>query len=373
MQNLARSLAATTLAATALALTLALPAHAHAHETITDLDGRSVTLHDVPSRVALGFYYEDYLAVTGPEGADKIVALSKAPWAEWRPGQWAAYTAKFPRLDTLPDFGNADDNSFSVEALIAAKPEVAILSTWQTAAIGAAGVQQIEAAGITLVAIDYNAQTLERHLLSTRVLGAVMGQPERAEQLAAMYEAKTKDTLDRIAKAGPSGKKIYVELAQKGPGEIGNTYGKGMWAGVIELVGGENIAKGQIENWGPLSPEYVLAAQPDVILLAGSEWKNKPQAVILGFGATDAAAQPKMAAYASRAGWADLPAVKSGEIYGLYHGGNRTLSDFVYARSIAKALYPAAFADVDPAAELRDYYGAWLPVAAEGTFVTKLK
>jgi len=358
--------------ATTVALSL-IPVLSNAQEMITDLDGREVMIHGTPDRVALGFYYEDYLAVTGPEGAAKLVSLSRAPWADWRPGQWAAYTKVFPALETLPDFGNADDNTFSVEALIASKPDVAILSTWQTAAIGAPGVKQIEDAGITVVAIDYNAQTLERHLLSTRVLGAVMGQPERAEQLAAMYEAKTADTAARIAKAGPSGKKIYVELAQKGPGEVGNTYGKGMWAGVIDLVGGENIAKGQIENWGPLSPEYVIAAQPDVILLAGSEWKNKPEAVLLGFGETDAAAQPKMAAYTTRAGWADLPAVKNRQIYGVYHGGNRTLSDFVYARTIAKALYPEAFADVDPAAELVDYYKTWLPVAPDGTFVTKLQ
>ena len=359
------------LAALAAALLAATPALAEI--TVTDLDGRTIVLDRVPERVALGFYYEDYLAVTGAEGADKIVALSRAPWADWRPGQWQAYTARFPLLETLPDFGNSDDNTFSVEALIAARPEVAILSSWQTAALGEAGVTQIEEAGIKVVALDYNAQTLERHLLSTRVLGAVMGQPERAEALAAMYQAMTEDTLARVAKAGPSRKKIYVELAQKGPGEIGNSYGKGMWAGVIDLVGGENIARGQIENWGPLSPEYVISQQPDVILLAGSEWVGKPEAVLLGFGASDAAAQPKMAAYAGRAGWADLPAIRTRQVYGIYHGGNRTLSDFVYARMIAKALYPEAFADVDPARELADYYRDWMPVAADGLFVTQLR
>ncbi|MFV0333926.1 MAG: ABC transporter substrate-binding protein [Tropicimonas sp.] len=355
------------------ALTLAVAAPALAEITVTDLDGRNVTLDKVPERVALGFYYEDYLAVTGPEGADRIVALSRTPWAGWRPGQWKVYTARFPQLETLPDFGNADDNTFSVEALIAARPEVAILSSWQTSSIGEPGMKQIEDAGIKVVAIDYNAQTLERHLLSTRVLGAVMGQPERAEQLATLYETMTSDTLARIAKAGPSHRKIYVELAQKGPGEIGNSYGKGMWAGVIDLVGGVNIAKGQIENWGPLSPEYVLSERPDVILLAGSEWLDRPEAVLLGFGATDEQAQPKMAAYTTRPGWADLPAVQNKQVYGIYHGGNRTLSDFVYVRAIAKALYPEAFADVDPAAELAEYYRNWMPVVAEGLFIDRLK
>ena len=132
--------------ATTVALSL-IPVLSNAQEMITDLDGREVMIHGTPDRVALGFYYEDYLAVTGPEGAAKLVSLSRAPWADWRPGQWAAYTKVFPALETLPDFGNADDNTFSVEALIASKPDVAFLSTWQTAAIGAPRVKQIEDAG----------------------------------------------------------------------------------------------------------------------------------------------------------------------------------------------------------------------------------
>lgn len=358
---------------TALAMVFGLSSAALADITVTDLDGRTASFDHVPQRVALGFYYEDYLAVAGPDGAGRIVALSRAPWADWRPNQWKAYTARFPALASLPDFGNADDGTFSVEALIAARPELAILSTWQTKAIGAPGMAQLDAAGIRVVALDYNAQTPERHVLSTQVLGAVTGQPGRAEQLAGLYREKIGDTLDRIARAGASHRKIYVELAQKGPSEVGNTYGKGMWAGVIDMVGGTNIATGQIENWGPLSQEYVLAAQPDVILLAGSEWVNRPEAVIMGFGATDAAAQPKMAAYLSRPGWSDLPAVKTREVYAVYHGGVRTLADFAYIRAVAKALYPEAFADVDPAAELRAYYADWLPVTADGLFITRLK
>ncbi len=202
----------------------------------------------MPERVALGFYYEDYLAVTGAAGMDKVVALSRKPWAEWRPGQWDAYTAKFPMLETLPDVGNAEDSTMSTKALIAAQPDVAVLSIWQTAGLGEPGVAQLEAASIKVIALDYNAQTLEKHLMSTRVLGVVMGEPERAEQLAQMYQAKTEDTLARVGIARRSSKKIYVELAQAGPDTIGNSYGGGLWAGVIDLVGGDNIAKGQVEN-----------------------------------------------------------------------------------------------------------------------------
>ncbi len=87
----------------------------------------------------------------------------------------------------------------------------------------------------------------------------------------------------------------------------------------------------------------MIAQQPDVILLAGSEWLGKPDSVQMGFGATSEEAQPKMAAYAARPGWSDLPAFANKQVFGIYHGGNPTLSDFVYARAIAKALYPAEF------------------------------
>lgn len=82
---------------------------------------------------------------------------------------------------------------------------------------------------------------------------------------------------------------------------------------VIDLVGGANIAKGQIENRGPLAPEYVLARQPEVVLLAGPERMSAPEAVRVGFRADAAAAQRKLSACPPRAGWADLPAAKSGE------------------------------------------------------------
>ncbi len=354
------------------ALMLATSVPAWAEVTLADLKGREVTLKDHPERVLLGFYYEDFIAITGKGGMDKVVAISRGPWAEWRPMQWEAYKSVYPQIETLPDVGDTETSTFSVEAAIAAKPDVALLAGWQFDALGE-GVGQLEAAGIPVVVVDYNAQTLAAHLASTRVIGTMMGTEDRAENLAKLYETMITDTQARVAAAGDTPKKVYVELAKKGPSEVGNSYGNGMWAGVIDLVGGANIAKGQIENWGPLAPEYVLAERPEVILLAGSEWMSAPEAVRVGFKADAAEVQNRMAAYTTRAGWADLPAVKSGEVHAIYHGGARSLSDFVFARYLGKTLHPAAFADVDPQAELAAYYAEWLPVPLDGIFVQKLK
>ncbi len=355
-----------------VALTMMLSAPAFADITVTDVKGRDVKLPGPAQHVLLGFYYEDFIAVVGDGAMDKVAALSLAPWRDWRPKQFEAYLKAYPQIADLPDVGDTDTGNFSIEKAIAAKPDLAILPAWAYDALGEA-VKQFDAAGIPYVVIDYNAQTLEKHLQSTMILGKVMGSEARAGKLAAAYKAKTEDTFARIKTAGPSGKKVYVELAKKGPDDVGNSYGNGMWGGLVESLGATNIAKGQIENWGPLNPEYVLAQKPDVILLAGSEWLAAPQAVLVGFGADPAVANARMKAYLGRPGWADLPAVRNGEVHAIYHGGARTLSDFVFARYIAKILYPDAFSDVDPMAEVAAFYAEWLPVKADGIFVLKHK
>ncbi len=347
---------------------LAFAGQAFADITVTDVKGRTVTVPDVPERVVLGFYYEDYLAIAGPDALDKVVALSLSTWKDWRPNQFALYEKALPKLSSIPDVGNTEDNTFSIEKVVAAKPDLLILAAWSYDALGE-GVKQIEAAGIPIVVLDYNAQTVEKHVASTLALGKLMGTEDRAEQLAKDYEAAMADIDARIKAAGPTEKKVYVELAQKGAAEVGNSYGDTMWGALVEKLGGKNIAKGQVGNWGPLSPEYVLAEKPDLIFLAGSEWVNRPQSVQVGFGADPAVTRERMKPYVERAGWSELPAVKNGQVHAIYHGGARTLSDFVYAQYIAKQLYPDAFKDVDPAKNIADYYAKWLPIKADSVFV----
>lgn len=355
--------------AAALALSLLpLAFAAQAEITTTDVVGRKVTVPDVPKRVVLGFYYEDYLAIAGPGSLDRVVGLSLTTWKDWRPKQFAAYEKALPKLKTLPDVGSTDDNTFSIEKLIATKPDLLILATFSYEALGES-VKQIEAAGIPVLVLDYLSQTVDKHVASTLALGKIMGQEKRAQELADNYRKAFEDIDARIKKAGPTKKKVYFELAQKGASEVGNSYGNSMWGALVTRLGGHNIADGQVGNWGPLSPEYVLSQKPDLIFLAGSEWLNKPQSVQMGFGATAPVARERMAAYLKRPGWSNLPAVKNHGVHGIYHGGARTLSDYVYAQYVAKQLYPDAFKDVDPQQNLRDFYENWLPVKADGEFM----
>lgn len=358
-------------AAAAFAASFAMPAWAGTI-TLTDTMGRAVEVPEEPQRILLGFYFEDFMAVAGPEAYDRVVAISKDTWAGWRNLQWQTYAAVIPRLEELADVGEIDSGTFSLEAAVAAQPDVAVLAAWQYKTLGDVA-DRLEAAGIPIVVLDYNAQTVEMHVKSTELLGKLMGAEERAKTLADEYSAAVAEVEARLANL-PEGTapKVYVELARKGKDTVDNSYSGTQWGSVIDQLKATNIANGQISNWGKLRPEYVLEQNPQVILLAGSGWAGRDQAVIMGPGVDSALAHERMRPYLERPGWDGLDAVKAGKIFGIYHGGNRTLYDYAFLQFLAKAMYPEQFADVDPQAALDRFFATYMPVAFKGTYMTQL-
>lgn len=338
-------------------------------KTITDVMGREVSLNLPADRVFLGFYYPDYLAVGGKESFDKVVGFSREVWEGWTPAQWDMYRAAMPQLETLPDVGEIEAGTFSVEKLLELNPEVAVLAEWQYLALGP-DADRIEDAGIKLVIVDYNAETLERHRASTEIFGEITGQPERAAELIDLYEGSVKSVQDRIAAAGREKPSFYVEFGNKGPAEYSVTFNKNMWGALSDLAGADNIAKPYIEWWGTMNPEQVLASKPEVIILTGreTELKKNKEALVMGVGIERAEAARRLDGFTKRPGWSELPAVQNGRVFGLYHGASRTLADYTMVQFMAKALYPDLFEDLDPEAEYIAYHKKYLPIVPEGTF-----
>ncbi len=341
---------------------------------VTDAIGRQVKVRTPVQRVIVNFNYEEFTAVAGKDAWSKVVGISRAPWEGWRPVIFKRYAAVIPNLQAMPDIGHSDDGTFSAEKVIALKPDVMFMAEWTFKSMQTAR-EQIEAAGIPIVVVDYNAQLLERHLASTRVMGKVMGTEARAEELAQLYERQYKDIMARVAKAsGGARKKIYVELGQAGTETVGNSYSGTMWGKIITLLGAVNVADGKLPGpWGPVSAEAVIADNPDLIFIAGSSWVNKPKAVKTGYEATAEVTRATLAPYAQRPAWVGLNAVKNGQVHAIEHGLCRTLFDYVAMQYIAKQLYPDAFKDVDPVASFKAYHEKYLPVPFEGVWMLGIK
>ncbi|MCB6182707.1 ABC transporter substrate-binding protein [Leeia sp. TBRC 13508] len=354
-----------------LSLTLcSLTSHA-AITTIKDVNGRSVTLDLPAKRVLLGFYIEDYFAVGGNASFDKLAGMSRGWFVSSRPATWAQYVASKPQLQKVPDVGNVQDQTFSIEKVLASRPDVVVLADWQYKALGP-DLARLEAAKIPVVVIDYNAQTLERHLASTRILGEITGEKARAAKIAGEYQKIVTDIQQRIAKAKLPKPRAYIELGDKGPSEYSYTYGKNMWGAMASLAGGENVAAPFVENWGPINPEQLLASKPEVILIAGYENVKSPTAMQIGFGIDQKESIQRLKGFTQRNGWSELPAVKNKRVFGVYHGATRSILDAALLQFLAKSFYPTVFKDYNPEATYLGFYKRYLPIQPKGTFEVSL-
>lgn len=355
-----------------LAAAAALVAHGvRADDAIVDALGRRVALKGPAQRIVLGFNYEEFTAIAGPAGWHRVVGFAKSLWSGWRPSVFARYLKPIPRLAELPDVGNTEDNTFSLERVLSLRPDLVVLAEWSFRSL-AEPVRQMEALGIPVLVIDYNAEIPERHVASTIALGLATGNEERARTLARLYTDKLADIVRRVRDLRDR-PKAYVELGQGGADAIGNTYWKGMWGRLLDFAGADNIAAGRIPGaWGPLNPEFVLAARPDAVFIAGSSWVGRPNAVLTGFDAEPAVTRARLAPYAKRQGWPELPAIRSGWLFAIEHGLSRALFDYTATYFLAKQLHPDRFADIDPVAELRRYHEQFLPVAFEGCWMAQM-
>ena len=339
--------------------------------TITDVLGRQIQLDLPAQRVVIGFYGEDYMAIGGEASYDHVVGMSKGIWEQWRPNNWAMYIKHRPSLETLPEVGKVDTQTFSVEKVISLKPDVLLLAEWQYQAL-TAEIPRMEQAGIKVVVVDYNAQTVERHVQSTLIIGQLTGQEKRAKEIADNYVRDTQLVLDRLAKANLPKPKVYVEYGFTGPDEYGYTFGENMWGKMAMLAGGDNIAAPFIKWWGHLNPEQVLAARPDVIFLTGTEFGKDSRSTLMGEGIDREAAKARLKGFESRLGWDSLPAVQHHRIYGIYHYGSRSIMDASMLQFMAKSMYPELFKDLNPEQSYLDFYAKYLPVKPQGTFAVAL-
>ncbi|EJM95638.1 ABC transporter substrate-binding protein [Herbaspirillum sp. YR522] len=223
------------------------------------------------------------------------------------------------------------------EAIVAMRPEVVFMprnSDWQKAA------QVLARFHITVVVLT--AWDVLRHERNVALLGELFGRQPRAARLNAFYRGY-RDLLEQRL-AGVTRQRVYIE-------EVGNykTLLKGSgWHDMVELGGGHNVfgdvqigsqlARGSVQGFA-VDPEEVVARQPQVIIkLQPAQYQPHPRAF----------SQQVLQGIASRPGFANLPAVTSGQVYHLSYYLAGACSKIIGALQIAKWLYPERFADVDP-------------------------
>jgi iron complex transport system substrate-binding protein len=152
----------------------------------------------------------------------------------------------------LPKVGGLEDAQ--IERIVALKPDV-ILATRATRA-----VERLQALGLRVVLIEATSHA-EAHQMLTR-LGEVLGRAEQAQKLWQQIEAQVQHAVARVP-AAMRGRKVYVEV-DAGPYAAGPASFLGE---TLARLGMDNIVPASFGPFPKLSPEFVVRAQPDLILV----------------------------------------------------------------------------------------------------------
>jgi iron complex transport system substrate-binding protein len=144
------------------------------------------------------------------------------------------------------------------------------------------------------VLLQAAATNLEEAYEQIEALGVATGNEERARSLVASMQARIGEVVESVSAAGPL--RVYHEL---GPDYFSAT-SKTFIGSIYELLGLENIAdgaSGQAPDYPQLSAEYIVVADPELIVLSDTKCCGQtPEKV------------------AKRPGWSGITAVRTGSI-----------------------------------------------------------
>lgn len=345
---------------------------------ITDVAGRTVTFERPVQKVLLqwsgmGGGFITMAALVGQDLPDYIAGLDTS-MQEDRLDMWNAFSNDMPQLKEIPTIGNADNNTFNTEAAIASGADVAFIPLQMKKKFEETIQPKLEQAGIQTVYIDFHAEKLENHKQTIEIMGRLLGKEERAQEIIGFYEQKVTPVYERIQKIQSPKPTVYVEVGMQGPEAFGNAFSSNFsWGGLVTQCGGDLITAGIVQRAEPINPELVLEKDPQIIFIMGSYWPSRPTSMFLGFEATPAEAQQRLAAFTQRDGWNNLSAVRDKQVYSIHHGICREVYDCAVVEYFAKTFYPEEFKDLDPAGTFKEFYERFLPFTYGGLWFYQLQ
>ena len=235
--------------------------------TVTDDLGRKVTLAAEPQRIVVMLpSATETLCAIG--ACEKIVATDK--FSDWP-----------PEVKKLPKAGGLYDPN--VELIVSLKPDLVIASKYGKL------VERLAKVGIPAYAVK--TETYEDIFKTARKLGLLVNREPEAEALVARIQKEVYALESKAAKAKtrPS---VYYEIDP-----TPYTVGPDSFIGVlIQKARGKNIVPRKLGLFPKISPEFVVAKNPEVIILG-----DAPYGVTL----------EKIKA---RPGWDRIRAVKEGRV-----------------------------------------------------------
>ena len=359
------------------------PRPAAAEISVTDIVGRQVRVKAPVESVLLGEGRQMYVvAALEPEDPFKRVVGWPDDFRTTDLDAYNRYKERFPRMASLPVFGSPNQGGFSAEKAVALKPDVVILSLDGYGPSKETLVPQMEKAGIPTVVVDFRQYPFENTVPSAILMGKLFGQEARAQELVDFYIKHINTVyakVEEIEKARKSKPLAFIYRAARFDGDCCGTFGRGNMGLFIERAGGRNLGSETIPGWsGTVNPEKVLAADPDLVIVTGSNWTHSTSVgknyVTFGYDAAPEQSRAQLKAGVEQTpGWTNLKAYKNGQVFGIWHQFYNSPYSFVAFLQFAKWLYPDDFRSLDPEAIFKEFHEQFLPLPYSGAFWVGMK
>jgi iron complex transport system substrate-binding protein len=239
--------------------------------TVTDGNGDEVTITEPPAKIAsLDAAHTEILYAIG--AGDQVSAVDNTSNC---PAQAGALAARFDAFNP------------SLEAITGLDPDL-VITAFDTGDI----VASMRAAGLTVLYLPTPAD-IEGAYDDMKLVGNATGHIDQAEALVTSMISQVKAITG--PDQGADAPTVYHE--------VDNTYysvGPGSFiADLYNVLGAENIADSTGQAYPQLSSEAIIAANPEVIILADEDFGESAETV------------------GARPGWPAIDAVENGRIYGI--------------------------------------------------------
>lgn len=272
---------------------------------LTDGLGNEVVIDALPQRIVSLTLSSDTMLVelVEPERIAALTQLSLDPGISNIPVESAAFATHI---------ASAED----VEQIISLEPDLIFAASFTAPEV----VEQYRQVGLT-VFVTGTPNSFAAIADNLRLIGAAVGEDDRAEALIARMEADIAAVTAAVEGRAESLRTLYLTP---------NNYTSGANSSISEIIaaaGGIDVsAAAGIDQYAPLSDEFIIEQNPDVILLSG--WTPWDLTFVEGFLTSPT--------------FAGLAAVQNGRVYTVYDAHLTTVSQHISegVRDVAAYLYP---------------------------------
>ncbi|MCU5774920.1 ABC transporter substrate-binding protein [Erwiniaceae bacterium BAC15a-03b] len=322
--------------------------------TLTDSDGKQVTLKQEPKRLVVqdGRDILSLALLDRDNPFQRVVAwnnlLKKSDGATWE-----MMDKKWPQAKKIIDMGFSDKGEVNLESVIAERPDLMVAQLRSKPSLTQTGVlDKLKQLGIPVLFIDTFQKPVEDAPKSITLLGKALNRESEAKEYTDFYQQHYQAILDKVRDVQPK-PRVFIE-AKAGLGGLDSccfTHAHVGWGALVEATGATNLGSELLPGaTGDISLEKVIALKPDAYIVSGSQWASKNNAAVpFGYGVTQQQVDGAFEKMKQRPGFAELQPIKQGRFYGLYHNFYNHPYNIVGLEYLAKFIYPQQFSNLDPA------------------------